>query len=86
MGRATSANHLMIDSGTLIDGTGSPALENALIVVEGERIKAIGKKGELPIPKGSRVISAKAKLFCPDSSTVTDTMRTLPGRFISISA
>ena len=54
MNRATSGKHLVIDGGTLIDGTGNPALENAVIVVEGERIKSMGKKGELPIPKGSR--------------------------------
>jgi imidazolonepropionase-like amidohydrolase len=65
MARATSDNPLVIDGGTLIDGTGSSALENAVVVVEGERIKAIGKKGELPIPKGSRVINAKGKTILP---------------------
>ena len=65
MTRATSGKHLVIDGGTLIDGTGNPALENAAIVVEGERIKSVGKKGELSIPKGSRLINAKGKTILP---------------------
>ena len=65
MARATSGKHLVIDGGTLVDGTGNARLEHGVIVVEGERIKSIGKKGELPIPKGSRVIDAKIKTILP---------------------
>ncbi len=66
MARATSGKHLVIDGGTLIDGTGNPALEDVVIVVEGERIKSIGKKSELPpIPQGSRAIDARGKTILP---------------------
>ena len=41
---------LVILGGTLIDATGRPPLENAVIVVEGERIKAVGKRGEVTVP------------------------------------
>ena len=55
----------MIQGGTLIDGTGRAPLENAVIVIEGERIKAVGKQGEVAIPKGSRDISAKGRTVLP---------------------
>ena len=56
---------LVIQGGTLIDATGRRPLEDALIVVEGERIKAIGKRGEVAIPRGARVIDVKGKTILP---------------------
>jgi hypothetical protein len=52
---------LVILGGTLIDATGRPPLENAVIVIEGERIKAVGKQGEITFPKDSRVINVRGK-------------------------
>jgi len=65
MSSLTSNKSLVIEGGTLVDGTGNPALENAVIVVDGERINSIGKKGELPLPKGTRIINAKGKTILP---------------------
>lgn len=65
MARGTSGKHLVIRGGTLIDGTGNPPLENGVIVVEGERIKSIGKDGETAVPKGGLVINAKGKTILP---------------------
>jgi len=56
---------LVIQGGTLVDGTGRPALEDAVIVIEGERIKSVGKKGEVVIPKDSRVLNVKGKTVLP---------------------
>src|ERR1700731_3932379 len=56
---------LVIQGGRLIDGTGKPPLENAVIVIEGERIKAVGKQGEIAFPKDSRVIDMKGKTLLP---------------------
>jgi imidazolonepropionase-like amidohydrolase len=56
---------LVIQGGTLIDGTGKAPLENAVIVIEGERIKAVGKQGEVTFPKDSRVIDMKGKTLLP---------------------
>lgn len=56
---------LVIQGGTLIDATGRPPVEDAVIVVEGERIKAVGKRGEVTIPRGARVIDAKGKTILP---------------------
>jgi len=56
---------LVIQGGTLIDGTGKAPLENAVIVIEGERIKAVGKQGEVTFPKDSRLINMKGKTLLP---------------------
>ena len=63
--RTAASQSLVIAGGTLIDGTGNPPLENAVIVVEGERLKSVGKRGEVAIPKGSRVIDVKGKTILP---------------------
>src|ERR1700738_3161060 len=39
--------------GTLIDGYGSKPIRNSVIIVEGERIKAVGQVGSLAIPNGA---------------------------------
>jgi len=50
---------------TLIDGTGGAPRANAVILVEGGRIAAVGNRGEIPIPPESRVIDANGKWIVP---------------------
>jgi hypothetical protein len=52
---------LVLQGGTLIDATGRPPIEDAVIVVQGERIKAVGKRGDVAIPRNARVIDVKGK-------------------------
>lgn len=40
----------------LIDGTGAAAVQNAVVVVRGERIVAVGSRGSVTEPAGARVI------------------------------
>jgi hypothetical protein len=56
---------VVIQGGTLIDGAGNAPLENAVIVIEGDRIRAVGKEGEITIPKESRVIDLKGMTLLP---------------------
>jgi hypothetical protein len=56
---------LVLQGATLIDGTGKAPLENAVIVIEGDRIKAVGKPGEITFPKDSRVINMKGRTLLP---------------------
>jgi len=56
---------IVIQGGTLIDATGQPPIEDAVIVVDGDRIKAVGKRGSVVIPRGARVIDAKGKTILP---------------------
>jgi imidazolonepropionase-like amidohydrolase len=56
---------VVILGGTLIDATGRPPIENAVIVIEGERIKAVGRQGDVSYPKDSRIINMKGKTLLP---------------------
>src|ERR1044072_9766852 len=51
--------------GTLIDGYGSTPLRNSVIIIEGERIKAVGQVGTLAIPPGAEVISTEGMTVLP---------------------
>jgi len=51
--------------GTLIDGYGSRPIQNSVIILEGERIKAIGQVGSLSIPSGAEVISTEGMTVLP---------------------
>jgi imidazolonepropionase-like amidohydrolase len=45
----------IITCGTCIDGTGSPAIKNAVILVEGTKIREVGEEGEVDVPRGRGV-------------------------------
>lgn len=51
--------------GTLIDGYGSAPIHNSVILVEGERIKAVGTVGTLEVPEGAEVISTEGMSVLP---------------------
>ena len=51
--------------GTLIDGYGSTPIRNSVVIIEGERIKAVGQIGTLPIPPGAEVISTEGMSVLP---------------------
>lgn len=51
--------------GTLIDGYGGKPLQNSVIIIEGERIKAIGTVGNIEIPKNAEVISTEGMSVMP---------------------
>ncbi|NRB52633.1 MAG: amidohydrolase family protein [Saprospiraceae bacterium] len=51
--------------GTLIDGFGGTPIQNSVIIIEGERIKAVGHQGNLAIPEGAEVISTEGMSVMP---------------------
>lgn len=51
--------------GTLIDGHGGPPLRNSVVLIEGERIKAVGQVGILAVPSGAEVISTEGMSVLP---------------------
>lgn len=51
--------------GTLIDGFGGKPLQNSVVIIENERIKAIGQVGKLEIPKKAEVISTEGMSVMP---------------------
>ena len=56
---------IVIEGGTLIDGTGASALSGTRILIEDGRIQEIGQPGDLSIPAGARVIEAAGKYIIP---------------------
>ena len=61
--RSVAQEVTVIRGGTLIDGTGAPPAPNAVIVVRGDRIEAIGQ-GITP-PAGAQVVDATGKYILP---------------------
>ena len=62
---AQSSNVKALVGGTLIDGFGSTPLRNSVVIIEGERIKAVGQVGTLAIPPGAEVISTEGMSVLP---------------------
>src|SRR5215470_643204 len=56
---------LAIINGTLIDGRGSNPLEGAAVLIEGERITAVGKQAHVNIPRDATVIDAAGGSILP---------------------
>ena len=51
--------------GRLIDGLGARPIEDSVILIEGERIKAVGQVGALEIPAGAQVVSTEGMSVLP---------------------
>ena len=54
-----------ITGGTLIDGSGGPPVPDAVVVVEGGRIRAAGPRAAVPVPAGAAVIDAAGRFVVP---------------------
>jgi imidazolonepropionase-like amidohydrolase len=51
--------------GRLIDGFGGAPIRNSVILIDGERIKAVGQVGTLVVPQGADVISTEGMSVLP---------------------
>lgn len=51
--------------GTLVDGFGSDPIKNSVVIIEGEKIKAVGTIDNTPIPKNAEVISTEGMTVLP---------------------
>jgi imidazolonepropionase-like amidohydrolase len=51
--------------GTLIDGHGGPPLHDSVVLIDGERVRAVGTVTTLPVPAGARVISTEGMSVLP---------------------
>ena len=61
-----AANHVVaIIGATLIDGRGGPTVSDSAVVVRGERIIAVGKRGSVSVPAGAEVIDASGLTLVP---------------------
>jgi len=60
-----SQNLKALVGGTLIDGFGGQPIKNSVIIIEGERILAVGSVGNLKIPDGAEIISTEGMSVLP---------------------
>jgi imidazolonepropionase-like amidohydrolase len=56
---------LVLEGGTLIDGTGRPPIPDAVVVVEGTRITAVGTRDAVSYPAGAEVIRLAGQTILP---------------------
>jgi len=61
----TKARQVVLKGARLIDGTGRPAIENSVLVIEGKQIVAAGKAGAVSIPKDAAVEDVSGKTIMP---------------------
>ena len=60
-----SATPIAISGARLIDGTGAAPIDDSVVVVEGDRIRAAGPRARVPGPRGATVVEATGKFLLP---------------------
>lgn len=56
---------LVLDGGTLIDGTGRAPIRNAVVVVAGNRIQSVGTRGQVQYPATATIIHLDGRTILP---------------------
>jgi imidazolonepropionase-like amidohydrolase len=64
-GQASSPGAIALVGGTVIDGTGAPPVENAVVVLQNGRITAIGARKQMRVPSGAKQIDLHGKFVLP---------------------
>ena len=76
------AHVLALTNVTVIDMTGAPPKHNMTVVSTGNRITAIGRTGQVRVPRGSQIINATGKFLLPGlwdmHAHFTETERSFP--------
>jgi imidazolonepropionase-like amidohydrolase len=62
---AADAQDVAIVGATVIDGNGGPPIPNAVVVIHGDRISAIGARTSVTVPQGATVIDAAGRWVVP---------------------
>ena len=62
---SASAQMLVLSGGRVIDGYGGPPIENAVVVIDGNTIQAVGPEGSVAIPPNARVIDTNGFTVMP---------------------
>lgn len=56
---------LVLAGGTVIDGYGNAPIPDGIVVIEGDRILAVGGAGQVAIPEGAEVVSTEGMTVLP---------------------
>src|SRR5260370_31130297 len=59
------AEVVVIRGGTVIDCLGRVPIPDAVVLIEGGMIRAVGNKDEVRVPRGARLIDASGKFIMP---------------------
>ena len=62
---AANAATLVLSGGTVIDGYGNAPIANGVVVIENDRIVAVGGRGQVLVPDGAEVISTEGMTVLP---------------------
>jgi imidazolonepropionase-like amidohydrolase len=71
-----TAKVTVFEGARLISGDGGPPIENAVFIVQGERITAVGRAGAVPLPAGVTRVDLTGKTVMP---AIIDTHKHLAG-------
>jgi imidazolonepropionase-like amidohydrolase len=64
-GAQAKTQQIVLKGARLIDGTGRPAIENSVLVIEGDHVVAAGKAGAVSLPKDADVRDLSGKTIMP---------------------
>ena len=56
---------LAIVGARLIDGTGTAPVDDSVVVIQGDRIRAVGSRATVHVPRDAEVVEAKGKVLTP---------------------
>lgn len=65
LGAPAAADTIVLTGGTVIDGYGGPPIANGVVVIDGERIVAVGGRGQVLVPDGAQVVSTEGMTVLP---------------------
>jgi len=71
-GSAAAAQALVLEGARVYSSPAAAALDNMTVVTSGATITAIGRRGDVQIPEGSRVIECAGKTVVLDGDPVSD--------------
>ena len=60
-----ASNVVVVRGARLMDGTRQPPIEDAVVVIEGGRIRAVGESGAVRIPKDAKQFDLRGKTLMP---------------------
>jgi hypothetical protein len=63
--QAQQPSGLVIEGGTLIDGNGGAPIQDSVVIIQGNKITAVSKKGQLSYPENTQLIQADGKFILP---------------------